>query len=208
MSKFFRTGIIVVVLALLVSLIPMGTAEASWTYTVQPNDSIWRIAQRYGTTVNGIKQASNYWSDMIRPGQRLVIPSGTQATGNYYASSNHISQSDVELIARLVEAEAQGEPYNGKVGVAAVVLNRVESSEFPNTVAGVIYERHAFESVTNNLIWRRSPSNQAYNAARDAQNGWDPTYGSVFFWNPYKPVTPWIWSRPIVTQYGNHVFAA
>ncbi len=205
MPKIMKLGIILAFIAVVVSVVPFGTAQASWDYTVQPNDSLWRIARTYGTTVNAIKQASNHWSNTIRPGQRLVIPSGsTQSTGG---SSSNLSQSEVELIARLVEAEAQGEPYKGKVGVAAVILNRVNDSRFPNTVSGVVYERHAFESVTNNLIWRRSPGRQAYNAVRDAQNGWDPTSGSVFFWNPYKPVTPWIWSRSIVTQFGNHVFA-
>lgn len=114
---------------------------------------------------------------------------------------------DIDLLARVIEAEAQGEPYVGKVAVAAVILNRVRHPEFPNTLSGVIFQPHAFESVTNGLIWRRTPSEESRRAAIDALNGWDPTYGSIFFWNPYKPVSPWIWSRPVVVQYGNHVFA-
>lgn len=114
---------------------------------------------------------------------------------------------DLDLLARVIEAEAQGEPYVGQVAVGAVILNRVRHAEFPNTLSGVIFQPYAFESVSNGLIWRRSPSEEARRAAADALNGWDPTYGSIFFWNPYKPVTPWIWSRPVVVQYGNHVFA-
>lgn len=114
---------------------------------------------------------------------------------------------DLTLLARLIEAEGQGEPYEGMVAIAAVVLNRVESPKFPNTVAGVIFQPHAFESVTNGLIWRRTPSALAWQAARDALNGWDPTYGALFFWNPSKPVSGWIWSRPVVRQVGAHVFA-
>ncbi len=117
------------------------------------------------------------------------------------------SSSNIDLFARVVEAEAGGEPYKGKVGVAAVILNRKGDSRFPNTINGVIYQRHAFESVSNGLIWRVNPSKQSYDAVKDAINGWDTSYGSVFFWNPYKPVNSWIWSRPIKVQYGNHVFA-
>lgn len=114
---------------------------------------------------------------------------------------------NVDLLARVIAAEAEGEPYIGQVAVGAVVLNRVRHPEFPNTLSGVVYQPHAFESVTNGLIWRRNPSNEARRAAVDALNGWDPSYGSIFFWNPYKPVSAWIWSRPIVIQHGNHVFA-
>ncbi|MCF6096609.1 cell wall hydrolase [Thermovorax subterraneus] len=115
--------------------------------------------------------------------------------------------SDIELLARLVSGEAAGEPYIGQVAVAAVVLNRVKSSKFPDSIPEVIYQPRAFESVSNGQIWARNPSRENYNAARDALNGWDPTYGSLFFWNPYKRVSPWIWTRRIITQIGRHVFA-
>lgn len=115
--------------------------------------------------------------------------------------------ANVDLLARLVRAEAEAEPYEGKVAVAAVMLNRVRDSRFPNTLEGVVYEPHAFESVSNGRIYQTPPTSQDLKAARDALNGWDPTYGSVFFWNPSKPVTPWIWSRPIVKKIGAHVFA-
>jgi|SRR5690625_1679726 len=114
---------------------------------------------------------------------------------------------DIDLLARVIDAEARGEPYIGQVAVGAVILNRIRHAEFPNTLSGVIYQPHAFESVTNGLVWQRMPTEEARRAAADALNGWDPTYGSIFFWNPYKPVSPWIWSRPVVVQHGNHVFA-
>lgn len=113
----------------------------------------------------------------------------------------------VDLLARVVAAEAEGEPYQGQVAVAAVILNRVESSQFPNSLSGVVFQPHAFESVSNGLIWRRSPSREAISAARDALNGVDPTYGCIFFWNPSKPVSGWIWSRPVAVRIGSHVFA-
>jgi len=114
---------------------------------------------------------------------------------------------DANLLARLVSAEAQGEPYQGMVAVAAVMLNRVKDPKFPSTMSGVIFQPGAFESVSNGLIWQRSPSNQAVSAARDALNGYDPTYGCLFFWNPSKPVSGWIWGRSIAVRIGKHVFA-
>ncbi len=204
MFKKMHIGIIIVIVIFLITaFIKVGNVNARQVHTVRSGESIWSIAQSYGSTVNQIKQASNHWSDLIRPGQRLIIPTSQNQTAN----SRQISQNERNLLNRLVQAEAEGEPYQGKVGVVAVVLNRVNDPAFPNTISGVIYERHAFESVTNNLIWNRMPSQQTQNAVQDALNGWDPTSGSLFFWNPYKPVTPWIWSRPIITQYGNHVFA-
>ncbi|MBX6378742.1 MAG: cell wall hydrolase [Clostridia bacterium] len=114
---------------------------------------------------------------------------------------------DVGLLARVVAAEAKNEPYAGQVGVAAVILNRVRHPAFPKTIPGVVYQPHAFESVSNGLVWQRVPTPTERQAAIDALSGWDPTYGALYFWNPAKPVSPWIWTRTIVTQIGRHVFA-
>lgn len=133
------------------------------------------------------------------------VPSEPAASQVWYARGAYRAD-ELDLLARLVAAEAEGEPYAGQVAVAAVILNRVHSPQFPNSISGVAYQPLAFESVGNGLIWRRQPSAEAYNAARDALNGWDPTYGSLFFWNPSKPVSRWIWTRQIVVRIGNHVF--
>jgi len=114
---------------------------------------------------------------------------------------------EYELLARVIMGEATGEPFLGMVAVGAVIINRTKHPEFPPTIAGVIYEPDAFESVTNGLIWSANPTDEMYRAAELALSGYDPTYGCTFFWNPYKPVSPWIWTRAIVTQIGNHVFA-
>ncbi|HHW02009.1 MAG TPA: spore cortex-lytic protein [Thermoanaerobacterales bacterium] len=127
-----------------------------------------------------------------------------QARAQNYAVSSW--SGDYMLLARLVSGEARGEPYLGQVGVAAVILNRAKHPKFPPTVAGVIFQPGAFESVNNGQIWAAYPTRSNFNAARDALNGWDPTYGSLYFWNPYKWVSPWIWTRRIVTQIGRHVF--
>ncbi|WP_422444587.1 cell wall hydrolase [Thermoanaerobacterium sp. DL9XJH110] len=128
----------------------------------------------------------------------------TQSLANNYAVSAR--GGDYVLLARLVSGEARGEPYVGQVGVAAVILNRVRHPRFPGSVPGVIFQPGAFESVRNGQIWAKYPSRSNFNAARDAINGWDPTYGSLYFWNPYKRVSPWIWTRRIITRIGRHVF--
>lgn len=110
------------------------------------------------------------------------------------------------LLAQLVRAEAGGEPYEGQVAVAAVILNRIEHEAFPDTLAGVIYQPLAFESVANGTIYQ-PPTQENLRAARDALNGWDPTHGALYFWNPAKPVSKWIWSRQIIKRIGRHVFA-
>jgi N-acetylmuramoyl-L-alanine amidase len=134
------------------------------------------------------------------PGQATAA---RRTTGGTRAASR---TGDADLLARVISAEARGEPFEGQVAVGAVLLNRVRDSRFPHTLAGVIYQTHAFESVANGSIYG-APTASSVRAARDALNGWDPTGGAVFFWNPSKPVSGWIWSRPIIKRIGNHVFA-
>ena len=121
-------------------------------------------------------------------------------------NSSTQSSSDLYLLAKCVYAEARGEPYVGQVAVAAVILNRVKSPEFPNTIAGVIYQPYAFTAVSDGQI-NLEPDQTAYNAARDAMNGWDPTYGCLFYYNPATATSSWIWSRQTVVTIGEHVFA-
>lgn len=121
-------------------------------------------------------------------------------------STSSQSSSDLNLLAKIVYAEARGEPYTGQVAIAAVVLNRVKSASFPNTIAGVIYQPYAFTAVNDGQI-NLTPNNTAYKAAQDALNGWDPTYGCLFYYNPRTATSSWIWSRKTVVTIGNHVFA-
>ncbi|WP_242841637.1 cell wall hydrolase [Desulfitibacter alkalitolerans] len=113
---------------------------------------------------------------------------------------------DVWMISRMVAAEARGEPFQGQVAVAAVIANRVRDPRFPATVNGVIYQPLAFEPIQNGSFWRVNPTADHVRAARYALNGWDPTGGATFFWNPATATSRWIWTRTITSRIGRHVF--
>ena len=121
------------------------------------------------------------------------------------SSSSSASSTDLNLLAHVVYGEARGEPYTGQVAVAAVVLNRVKSSSFPNTIAGVVYQSGAFDCVSDGQI-NLTPNQNAINAARDALNGWDPTYGCLFYYNPKTATSKWMLSRTVKLSIGNHNF--
>ena len=135
----------------------------------------------------------------------LVSQIGNGDKNVVYAASS--GTSDIQLMARAINGEARGEPYEGQVAVGAVILNRVKSSNFPNTVAGVIYQQGAFTAVSDGQI--NSPISEnstVYKAAPDAKNGWDPTGGCVYYFNPSTATNNWIWSRPLVKTIGKHRF--
>lgn len=136
----------------------------------------------------------------------IVGPKTAAALGMTLSSSaSSQSSSDLYLLAKCVYAEARGEPYTGQVAVAAVILNRVKNPSFPNTISGVIYQKGAFTAVTDGQI-NLTPNSTAYKAAQDALNGWDPTYGCIYYYNPATATSSWIWSRQTVVTIGNHVF--
>lgn len=123
-----------------------------------------------------------------------------------YASSSS-SESDLQLMARAINGEARGEPYEGQVAVGAVILNRVKNSSFPNTIAGVIYQPGAFTAVADGQINVPIAENSTVvKAAQDALNGWDPTGGAIYYFNPNTATNKWIWSRPLIKQIGKHRF--
>lgn len=139
----------------------------------------------------------------------VVGPKTAAALGMTISSSsttNSVSNSDMALLAKCVHAEARGESYVGQVAVAAVILNRVKSPKFPNTISGVIYQPYAFTCVNDGQI-NLSPNQSAYNAAQDAMNGWDPTYGAIYYYNPKTATSSWIRTRSTTVTIGKHVFA-
>ncbi len=125
--------------------------------------------------------------------------------GDSSATSNY-SDSDLNLLARLIYGEARGESYVGQVAVGAVVMNRIKSSSFPNTMSGVIYQKYAFTAVDDGQI-NLTPNDTARRAAKDAMNGWDPSYGALYYYNPATATSSWIFSRQTTVTIGNHVFA-
>lgn len=149
--------------------------------------------RKNGLTVDGIA------------GKNTLAAMGIYNSTNTSSSSSNASSSNLNLLSRLVYGEARGEPYSGQVAVAAVVLNRVSHSSFPNTVAGVIYQRGAFDVVSDGQI-NMSPDATAKKAAQDALNGWDPSYGAIYYFNPNTATSSWIWSRPVTVVIGNHRF--
>ena len=148
--------------------------------------------RKYGLTVDGIA------------GKKTLEAMGIfNSSGN--SSSSSTNSSNLNLLARVVYSEARGEPYAGQVAIAAVVLNIVKSSSFPNTISGVVYQKGAFTAVSDGQI-NLTPNQTAYNAARDALNGWDPCYGAIYYFNPATATNKWIWSRPHIITIGNHRF--
>ena len=139
----------------------------------------------------------------------ILLTTVVYITGNNKVSyaANTSSTSDLQLMARAINGEARGEPYEGQVAVGAVILNRVRDSRFPNTIAGVIYEKGAFTAVSDGQINVPIAENSTvYKAARDAMNGWDPTGGAVYYFNPDTATNKWIWSRPLIKTIGKHRF--
>ncbi len=179
-------------------------AALAWSYTVRWGDTLWLLSQRFGVPLASLRAANNQWSDWIYPGQVLWIPE--QSNGG----TSSLSPADQDLFARLVMAEAEGEPYAGMVAVAATVLNRVEDPRYPKTVRGVILDHtwgwYEYSPVADGRIWQVWPDDRAWRAISDALNGWDPSLGANGFYNPAKTTNWWVRSQPITTVIGNHVF--
>ena len=135
-------------------------------------------------------------------GPKTAAAMGITLKGDDSSTSNN----DLYLLAKCVHAEARGESYTGQVAVAAVILNRVKSADFPNTIAGVIYQPWAFTAVNDGQI-NLEPNQTAYNAARDAMNGWDPTYGALYYYNAATATSKWIFNKKTTVTIGNHIFA-
>jgi N-acetylmuramoyl-L-alanine amidase len=185
--------------------IPTGTSKV---HNVQRGESLWLIANAYGTTVPALQEANGFWDTEIYAGEQLVIPTGTSPRTTAAATNTvQASPQEVDLLARMIHAEAEAEPYTGKVAVGAVILNRVRDPRFPNTISGVLFAPWEFEPVMNNRFWQVTPSADSYKAARDALAGWDPTGGALYFYNPVKSTSPWIFTRTVINQIGQHLFA-
>ena len=147
--------------------------------------------KKNGLTVDGIA------------GPKTLNAMGITSSSN--SSGTTSNSSNVNLLAHLIYGEARGEPYIGQVAVGAVIMNRVKSSSFPNTISGVIYQKGAFDAVSDGQI-NLNPDSTAKKAAQDAINGWDPSYGAIYYFNPATATNKWIWSRPLTVTIGKHRF--
>lgn len=187
------------------------------TYTVKSGDSLYLIAKRYGISLYSLRKANNKWNNSIYTGQKLVLPGvkPTSSITSYSASSGSGSgavvsytQSDFDLLARLITAEADGEPYNAQVGVGAVIINRIKSSEFPDTIKSVIYQKddvfYQFTPVENGFI-NKPATETAKKAAYAALHGSDPSKGSLYYFDD-SATNKWLWSKPIRAYIGHMVF--
>lgn len=180
----------------------LQTKLNNWGYNAGKVDGIFgsatreavkRFQRKNGLAVDGIVGAKT------AAALGMTISSGSSSNSSY-------NNSDVYLLAKCIYAESRGEPYLGQVAVGAVVLNRVRSSSFPNSISGVIYQPYAFTAVADGQI-NLEPNSTAYSAARDAMNGWDPTNGCLYYFNPATATSSWIWSRQVRLTIGKHKFA-
>ena len=166
------------------------SGEATGYYGTKTQTAVRRFQQQKGLTVDGI-----------------AGPQTLGALGISIGSVPQATESNINLLARIISAEARGEPYAGQVAVGAVVLNRVEHPSFPDTIEGVIYQNGAFSAINDGQFWQPIEAT-CYNAARDALNGWDPSGGAIYYYNPAKTTNAFITSRPVITQIGDHLFCS
>lgn len=154
------------------------------------------------------EQTADFTLNGVNPAVQVEQEAGPAfaGEGEVVSRGGAVSRSDVVLLAQVIEAEAAGEPYSGKVAVGAVIINRTKSPNFPRTIPGVIYERDAFESVSNGQ-YLQPVTTEALQAATEAVGGADPAGGALYFWNPSHSSSEWVYTRNITTRIGDHVFA-
>ncbi len=176
----------------------------NWGYYKGAVDGIFgnqtKEAVKYFQRKNGLKV------DGVVGKQTLKALGISSSSGSSSSGSSQYSDADIMLLARLIYGEARGESYVGQVAVGAVVMNRIKSASFPNTMSGVIYQKYAFTAVDDGQI-NLTPDATAKKAAKDAMNGWDPSYGALYYYNPSTATSQWIFSRKTTVTIGNHVFA-
>jgi N-acetylmuramoyl-L-alanine amidase len=164
-------------------------------YGTKTKAAVIKFQKKHNVTADGICGPKTL--------ELIGLPTGKDTTSN----GNGYSSSDYQLLARLISAEARGEPYTGQVAVGAVVLNRVEHPSFPNSISSVIYQKNAFTCITDGQF-DKPIADSAYSAARDALNGMDPSGGAIYYFNPSTATSKWIWSRPLIKTIGKHRFCS
>ncbi len=176
----------------------------NWGYYKGSVDGVY--GKKTKEAVKYFQRKNNLTADGIAGNKTLAAMGIYSGGSNQTGVTSNYSDTDLNLLAKLIYGEARGESYVGQVAVGAVVMNRIKSSSFPNTMSGVIYQRYAFTAVDDGQI-NLTPNETARKAAKDAMNGWDPTYGAIYYYNPATATSAWIFSRKTTITIGNHVFA-
>lgn len=197
-----------IIVGTFITLIASSTSVQAITHEVQKGDTLFKISKSYGVTLNSLRESNNKWDDLILPGQNLEIPGETSSVKpNEDIKKSVISytEKELDLLARLIRAEAENQPFTAKVSVGAVVVNRVKSDKFPNTVTSVIHEKKQFTPVSNGMI-NKPATEETINAAKEALTGSDPTNGALFFYDTSAKST-WLLSKPKALKVDKMVFA-
>lgn len=220
-TRRLRAAAVLLVLSLLFTSLPVGVRAASyrqgdsgatvteiqtklkrWGYYTGAVDGVYGSETK--AAVQYFQRKNNLTVDGVA-GPATLEAMGISSSGSSGSSSH--SDADVALLAKVISAEARGEPYTGQVAVGAVILNRVNHPSFPNTISGVVYEPGAFTCMVDGQI-DQPVADSAYRAARDALNGADPSGGAIYYFNPDTATSAWIWSRPLITTIGKHRFCS
>lgn len=181
------------------------TKLKNWGYYTGDVDGIYGSATE--RAVRAFQRKNGLTADGKAGAQTLEALGLPADSGGNSGGSGGMTGTQVDLLARLISAEARGEPYSGQVAVGAVVLNRIRHPSFPNTLSGVIYQSGAFTCITDGQF-NEPVAESAYRAARDALNGVDPSGGAIYYFNPSTATSAWIWSRPLITVIGKHRFCS
>jgi len=166
-------------------------------HLVQPGETMSGLARRYGTTAELIRRMNQLGTDRLQAGQTLAI---------FRSPPPPLSLPDLRLLARMIWAEAEGESHRGRVAVGAVILNRMVHPLFPRTLQEVLFQPRQFQPVGDGRFWQVLAGEEALRAARDAVAGLDPTGGALYFYNPYRSTSRWIFTRPVLMRIGDHLF--
>lgn len=181
------------------------TKLKNWCYYTGDVDGVYGSATE--RAVRAFQRKNGLTADGKAGAQTLEALGLPADSGGNSGGSGGMTGAQVDLLARLISAEARGEPYSGQVAVGAVVLNRIRHPSFPNTLSGVIYQSGAFTCITDGQF-NEPVAESAYRAARDALNGVDPSGGAIYYFNPSTATSAWIWSRPLITVIGKHRFCS
>lgn len=174
------------------------TGSVDGVYGTGTKNAVIAFQKKHGLTADGVAGPQTL--------AKIGLSTGASG-GSTGGGTGGFSTADVNLMARVISAESRGEPYTGQVAIGAVILNRIKHPSFPNTLAGVIYQPGAFSCIDDGGI-NAAVADSAYRAARDAMNGWDPSGGAIYYYNPAKTTNKWIWSRPLITVIGKHRFCS